>query len=61
MKAALLVYLDAAKEWRWRLKLGNGRIIADSGEAYVTRKGALYAARRVVVWAAKAKVELEIA
>jgi uncharacterized protein YegP (UPF0339 family) len=27
-------YQDAKKEWRWRLKASNGRIIADSGEGY---------------------------
>ena len=28
------VYEDKAKLWRWRLKAGNGKIIADSAEAY---------------------------
>ncbi len=27
-------YEDAAKEWRWRLKDGNHKIVADSGEGY---------------------------
>jgi len=27
-------YLDKVKEWRWRLKAKNGKIIADSGEGY---------------------------
>ena len=27
----------AADGWRWRLKARNGRIIADSGEAYKNR------------------------
>lgn len=29
-----IVYLDGNREWRWRLKASNGRIIADSGEGY---------------------------
>jgi uncharacterized protein YegP (UPF0339 family) len=30
-------YLDAAGSWRWRLlSTGNKKIIADSGEAYVS-------------------------
>ncbi len=28
-------YQDANKQWRWRLKAANGRIIANSGEGYV--------------------------
>ncbi|MBH04290.1 MAG: hypothetical protein CMP08_09270 [Xanthomonadales bacterium] len=28
------MYRDAADEYRWRLKAGNGEIIADSGEGY---------------------------
>lgn len=28
------IYEDEAGEWRWRLKAGNNRIVADSGEGY---------------------------
>jgi uncharacterized protein YegP (UPF0339 family) len=28
------IYQDKAKEFRWRLKASNGRIIAESGEGY---------------------------
>ena len=28
------IYQDSAKEWRWRLKAANGRILDDSGEDY---------------------------
>jgi Domain of unknown function (DUF1508) len=40
----LEVYGDDAGEWRWRLKAGNGRTIADAEEgfsrrAYALRKG----------------------
>lgn len=31
------VYVDVARQYRWRLKASNGRIIADSGEGYVNR------------------------
>lgn len=27
-------YKDSKGEWRWRLKAGSGRILADSGEGY---------------------------
>lgn len=38
---------NAADGWRWRLKGRNGKIIADSGEAYASRKGARRAVRLV--------------
>ena len=28
------VYQDKKKQWRWRLRAGNRRIIADSAESY---------------------------
>lgn len=32
------VYSDRAGDWRWRLRAGNGRIVADSGEGYASRR-----------------------
>lgn len=32
------VYRDDAKEYRWRLRAGNGKIVADSGEGYKTMR-----------------------
>lgn len=34
------LYKDARGEYRWRLKAGNGRIVADSGEGYASSYGA---------------------
>ncbi|WP_458210808.1 HVO_2922 family protein [Haladaptatus sp. NG-SE-30] len=34
------VYQDKAGEWRWRLVVPNGNIIADSGEGYSSKQGA---------------------
>lgn len=31
-------YRDAAGMWRWRLRAANGRIVADSAEAYASRR-----------------------
>lgn len=31
-------YEDSAKEWRWRLRDGNNKIVADSGEGYDEKK-----------------------
>lgn len=58
MKATLRVYYDEAREWRWQLRLGNGRVIADSGEGYVTRAGATAAAKRLAKWATAAVVDV---
>lgn len=51
------IYEDAAKEWRWRMVAGNGRIIADSGEGYNTREGAQLAAERFKEAAADAELD----
>lgn len=42
-KPCIWIYRDAAGAWRWRLKAANGRVIADSGEGYGDRRGALRA------------------
>jgi hypothetical protein len=34
MAATFELYQDAGKDWRWRLRHTNGRIIAESGEGY---------------------------
>jgi hypothetical protein len=33
-RAKLEIYRDTKREWRWRLRAANGRIVADSGEGY---------------------------
>lgn len=42
------VYKDRKGEWRWRLTSRNGKIIADSGEGYVTKRNAFLAANNFV-------------
>lgn len=32
------LYRDHAGEWRWRLRVGNGNVVADSAEGYVRRE-----------------------
>jgi len=39
----LEIYRDGRREWRWRLKASNGRILADSGEGY-RRRASIYEA-----------------
>ncbi len=42
----IVIYRDASHRVRWHRKARNGRIVADSGQGYVTVWGALRAARR---------------
>ncbi|HEV2800350.1 MAG TPA: DUF1508 domain-containing protein [Pyrinomonadaceae bacterium] len=37
------VYHDSQSEWRWQLRAGNQRIIADSGEGYQHKQDCLHA------------------
>lgn len=46
-RAKLELYRDAGRDWRWRLKASNGRILADSGEGYRRRNAACKAMSRV--------------
>jgi uncharacterized protein YegP (UPF0339 family) len=38
---------EGADGWRWRVRAGNGRIIATAGEAFASKRSAARAARRV--------------
>ncbi len=48
MKIYRIEVYEAKDGWRWRMKAKNGRIIADSGEAYSSRRGAERAAYSLV-------------
>jgi uncharacterized protein len=37
--ATFYIYKDTSRNFRWRLKSSNGRIIADSAEGYENRQG----------------------
>ena len=43
----LEVYEDTAGAWRWRLKAGNHRVIATSGESFASAANAKRAGTRV--------------
>jgi uncharacterized protein YegP (UPF0339 family) len=45
--AAFEIYEDRGEEWRWRLRHRNGRIIADSGEGFGKRSGAVASIERI--------------
>ncbi len=40
-QATFELFRDAADEWRWRLRHRNGNVVADSGEGYDRKAGAL--------------------
>lgn len=33
-KGRVEFYRDASRQWRWRAKAANGRVVADGGEGY---------------------------
>ena len=37
--ARLELYQAATEEWRWRLVVSNGNLIADCGEGYASKQG----------------------
>lgn len=51
-----ILYRDRKKEWRWRLKARNGRVIATSGEGYKRRGSARDAAVLVGAYASEAAI-----
>jgi uncharacterized protein YegP (UPF0339 family) len=57
MAATFEVYKDRAGEYRWRLRHQNGNVIADSGEGYVTKSGAINGIESVKENAPDAPVE----
>lgn len=56
-RATMIVY-PAADGWRWRLVAPNGKLTADSGEAYIHRFDAKVAARRLADVAGSAKLDI---
>jgi len=53
------IYRDNRGEWRWRLRAGNGRIIADGGEGYTRKAAALNGMMRVGAVFAHGPVRIE--
>jgi len=52
------VYKDAAGGFRWRARASNGKVVADSGEAYKRRWAARHAAVRFVAEAGQIDLNL---
>jgi uncharacterized protein YegP (UPF0339 family) len=55
--ATFEVYKDKKKEFRWRLKASNGKIIATSSESYVAKADCEHGIDLLKKESAKAKVE----
>lgn len=43
----LVIYKDKKKEYRWRLKATNGRVLADSGEGYKRKSTCVKMAKKL--------------
>ena len=48
MEPNIIHIYQAADGWRWRMKSCNGRIVADSGQAYKSRRHARRAVDSIV-------------
>lgn len=53
--SSMNVYM-ASDGWRWRLVSSNGKITAESGEAYIRKRAAVDAANKLSVRATKARL-----
>lgn len=51
------IYEDAKKEFRWRLKAGNGQVIAASGQGYKDKRDCKKGVELIMAGAAAATVE----
>jgi uncharacterized protein YegP (UPF0339 family) len=52
-------YLDAAREWRWRLKADNGETITEASESYVRKEDCLRGIELTQLSAAAAIVQVK--
>ena len=51
------IYRDKKSEWRWRLRAGNGKIIATGGESYKNRADCTHMINRIKNYKMDAKVK----
>jgi len=54
------VYQDAAKEFRWRLKAGNGEILATAGQGYKAKADCVKGVERIKTEASKLAFEVYV-
>jgi uncharacterized protein YegP (UPF0339 family) len=51
------IYEDAKREFRWRLKSGNGQVVATSGQGYKAKADCQHGIELIKKEASQAKVE----
>ena len=54
------IYQDAAKEFRWRLKAGNGAILATAGQGYKSKASCQEGVSRIKANAASSRLTFEV-
>lgn len=50
------IYKDKAGHFRWKLIAKNGESVAEGGEGYAERRGAMNAVKKLKVWASTEKI-----
>lgn len=53
------IYKDRRKGWRWSFRAGNGKVMADSAESYISKRNARQAAERVIALVPHAEIDQE--
>lgn len=54
---AFETYRDRKREWRWRLRHRNGRIVAEGGEGYKSHATMKRSVQRMFSWGLTAALE----
>jgi uncharacterized protein YegP (UPF0339 family) len=54
------IYQDAAKEYRWRLKAANGKILATAGQGYKAKADCKAGVERIMENLASGKLKFEV-
>lgn len=58
LKQPLFEVYEAKDGWRWALKSKNGRIIADSGQAYSSKRKAIDSVANMINTVVKSRVDV---
>ena len=58
LKQPLFEVYEAKDGWRWALKSKNGRIIADSGQAYSSKRKTIDSVANVIDTVAQSRVDV---
>ncbi len=58
-KSRIEIYMDEGGEWRWRMRAGNGAIVATSGEGFVRKSYAIESADEYINGPDEVDIELD--